>query len=155
MPFMPIPDSSGRPPSPGAHRWLIVLLLLGIFALGAIAIVLTGSGWRVPSAAKKLQNPYPATEEAVDDGMFNYMKHCQSCHGKDGDGNGPRAANLSVKPSNFTDAQRMGERTDGELFWQITQGRSPMPPFQGKLTDQERWELVDYLRSLSKPGITP
>ena len=149
---MPIPSSAGGPANRSARRWAIVLLLLGIFILGAVAIVLTGSRWHIPSAAKKLKNPVPATEEAVDNGMFNYMKHCQSCHGKDGDGNGPRAANLSVKPSNFTDTEAMGERTDGELFWQITHGRSPMPPFEGKLPDQDRWELVDYLRSLAKPA---
>lgn len=147
------PSSTGNPGDPanrGARRWAIVLILLGIFVLAAVAIVLTGSGWRIPSAAKKLKNPVPATEDAVDDGMFNYMKHCQSCHGKDGDGKGERAASLSVKPSDFTNAGMMGEHTDGELYWQITHGRPPMPPFQNKLTDTERWELVDYLRSLTK-----
>lgn len=146
-----IPASSGQPANPGARRWIIVLILLGIFMAAAIAIVFSLASWHVPSAAKKMQNPVPATEEAVDDGMFNYMKHCQSCHGKDGDGNGERAPNLSVKPSNFTDAVMMREHTDGELFWQITHGRAPMPPFESKLTDKERWELVDYLRSLAQP----
>ena len=49
----------------------------------------------------------------------------------------------------------MGARTDGEIFWQITHGRSPMPAFQGKLTDTERWQLVDYIRSLAKKPDAP
>ena len=43
----------------------------------------------------------------------------------------------------------MSRRTDGELFWQITRGRLPMPAFEDKLTDQERWQLVDYIRTFA------
>jgi len=145
-----MPTANGRPATPASKRWIILMLLLGIFVAAAIAIVLSVTSWHVPAAARKLKNPVPPTQDAVDNGMFNYMNHCKSCHGENGDGNGPRAANLSVKPTNFTDANLMGEHTDGELFYQITHGRSPMPPFQGKLTDTDRWELVDYIRSLGK-----
>jgi mono/diheme cytochrome c family protein len=145
-----VPPATGRSATAASKRWLILITLLAIFAAAAIAIVFSVASWHVPGAARKLKNPVPPTQEAVDSGMFNYMNHCKSCHGENGDGNGPRAANLSVKPTNFTDANMMGEHTDGELFYQITHGRSPMPPFDGKLTDKERWELVDYLRSLAK-----
>jgi mono/diheme cytochrome c family protein len=149
-----MPTANGRPATPASKRWIILMLLLGIFGAAAIAIVLSVTSWHVPAAARKLKNPVPPTQDAVDNGMFNYMNHCKNCHGENGDGNGPRAANLSVKPTNFTDANLMGEHTDGELFYQITHGRSPMPPFQGKLTDTERWELVDYIRSLAKASST-
>jgi len=142
-PSVPVP-----PKKP--NRWALFLLLVAIFGAGAVAIVFSVSGWIVSSPGKKLQNPVPPTEQAVDDGMFNYMKHCQSCHGQDGDGNGQRAENLSIKPADFTNASLMSEHTDGELYWQITHGRPPMPGFESKLTDQERWELVDYIRSLAK-----
>jgi mono/diheme cytochrome c family protein len=145
-----VPPSTGRPASPASKRWMILLALLTIFVAAAAAIVFSLTSWHVPAAARKLKNPVPPTEDAVDNGMFNFMKHCKSCHGESGDGNGPRAASLSIKPTNFTDASLMGEHTDGELYYQITHGNSPMPPFQGKLTDTERWELVDYIRSLAK-----
>ena len=148
--MMFVPPSTGRPVSPASKRWVILIALLAIFIGAAIAIVFSVTSWHVPAAARKLKNPVPPTQDAVDNGMFNYMNHCKSCHGENGDGNGPRAANLSVKPTNFTDANLMGEHTDGELFYQITHGRSPMPSFQGKLTDTDRWELVDYIRSLGK-----
>jgi mono/diheme cytochrome c family protein len=137
------------PPS-GNRRWFFILALLIVFAAGAAAIVYSGSGWHIPSTARNMKNPVAATEEAVDDGMFNYMKHCQSCHGQNGDGNGQRAESLSVKPADFTNAAMMHEHTDGELYWQITHGRPPMPGFQSKLNDTERWELVDYIRTLSQ-----
>jgi mono/diheme cytochrome c family protein len=134
-------------------RWLAVLALILIFFACAAALLLSGGSWNIPSAAKQLKNPIPATAEAVDDGMFNYMKRCQSCHGADGNGKGGRAEKLSVKPTDFTNAGEMSGRTDGELFWVITHGHRPMPGFQEKLTDMERWQLVDYLRSLSlHPG---
>ena len=80
---------------------------------------------------------------------MNYSTHCQSCHGERGDGKGERAEKLSIAPSDFTDAHAMGQLTDGELFWKISHGRRPMPAFQNKLTEQERWQLVDYIRTLA------
>lgn len=143
-----MPASPGQPGK--NSRWLILIGLIVIFLAGAAALVLSIGSWTIPAAAKQMKNPVPATEEAVDDGMFNYMKHCQSCHGADANGKSGRAEELSVKPSDLTDAREMGARTDGEIFWQITHGRNPMPAFQGKLSDTERWQLVDYIRSLAK-----
>lgn len=148
-----MPANSGRPK--GNFRWLIIVGLIIMFLAVAAALVLSVGSWTIPAAAKQMKNPVPATEEAVDDGMFNYMRHCQSCHGADGDGKSGRAEELSVKPSDLTNAREMGARTDGEIFWQITHGRSPMPAFQGKLTDTERWQLVDYIRSLAKKPDAP
>jgi len=62
-------------------------------------------------------------------------------------GNNPRS--LPQKPANFTDETMMRRVTDGELFWKITKGRSPMPPWQGRLSEAQRWELVNYLRMLT------
>ena len=75
--------------------------------------------------------------------------------GGNGDGKGPKAEQLSVAPANFTDARAMRAITDGELFWKVTQGRRPMPAFKQKLTDEERWQLVVYIRTLApkaQPG---
>jgi mono/diheme cytochrome c family protein len=140
--------ANAEPPKKN-FRWLITLALVLIVLAGAAAFLLSSGSWNIPSEAKKLKNPVPATPEAVDDGMFNYMKHCQSCHGADGNGKGGRAEQLSVKPTDFTNASETRARTDGELFWAITHGHRPMPSFQDKLSDTERWQLVDYLRSLS------
>jgi mono/diheme cytochrome c family protein len=105
--------------------------------------------WRATATARKLKNPVPATMNAIASGKQAYGEHCRNCHGEKGDGRGEKAAELSVAPGDFTDAATMRRRTDGELFWQITRGRLPMPAFDDKLSDEERWQLVDYIRTFA------
>ena len=129
--------------------------LLGILALAVILLAVgatalnTARNWSAISAARRLKNPVPLTAEAIAAAKPDYREHCRSCHGDRGDGKGEKASELSVAPGDFTDAQTMGRRTDGELFWQITRGRLPMPAFEDKLTDQQRWQLVDYIRTFA------
>lgn len=139
--------------NPKKKKTTLIWLLLGVVCLLAIVALFGSLGeWSVPASARKLQNPVPATEAALNEGQQNYAKHCKSCHGVNGDGNGERASELSEMPSDFTDAHDMNGVTDGELFWKITEGHRPMPAFKDKLTDQERWELVDYIRKFAKPN---
>jgi len=130
-------------------------LLIGIgmlFATVAIAggmIVYSMSDWSAPAKVKNLENPVPAGNESIAAGMSIYKDRCASCHGGLGDGRGEKAGELSIAPSNFTDAHKMSASTDGELFWKISKGRRPMPAFKDKLSEQERWQLVDYIRTFS------
>jgi mono/diheme cytochrome c family protein len=114
---------------------------------GGAALLYYLSDWRVPAQMKMLKDPVPVNNESIGAGMMIYMDHCQSCHGEKGDGKGEKAERLSVAPANFTDAHTMSAVTDGELFWKITHGRRPMPNFKDKLTDEERWQLVIYIRT--------
>ena len=134
---------------------LIWVALGGVCVLAIVALFGSFGGWSVPASARKLQNPVPATEAALNEGQQNYAKHCKSCHGVNGDGNGERASELSEMPSDFTDAHDMSDSTDGDLFWKITHGHRPMPAFKDKLTDKERWELVDYIRTFAKKSGEP
>jgi mono/diheme cytochrome c family protein len=79
-----------------------------------------------------------------------FQQNCVICHGKTGASNGPAAESLPQKPANFTDAQMMKVATDGELFWKMTTGRAPMPSWQDRLSETQRWTLVNYLRELTK-----
>lgn len=130
--------------------------LLGIFVVFFIAAIAGGtvlyslSGWSAPARAKNLKNPFPATAEALAGSGMDYAAHCQNCHGANGDGRGERAERLSVAPADFGDSHAMGLRTDGELFWMITEGHKPMPAFRGTMTDEQRWHLVDYVRAFAK-----
>lgn len=127
--------------------WIFLLFL--VVAAGGAAFLYYKSDWRVPEQVKKMRNPVPSNKEAIGAGMMIYMDHCQSCHGENGDGKGEKAEKLSVVPANFTDAKEMSRLTDGELFWKISHGRRPMPGFQDKLSDQERWQAVDYIRTFA------
>jgi mono/diheme cytochrome c family protein len=140
----------------GSSQWIVrgfaVFAAFGLLA-GAgqrIAAQEAPKPWVAPEDARKVKNPLPPTKENVDAGEQTYMDNCLLCHGEKGKGDGPGAAALKVKPANFTDKKMMSEETDGSLFWKMTQGRGPMPSWKDVLSDTERWQLVDYIRTLSK-----
>lgn len=136
-------------PNRKKNRTLISIALFLIAVAGGAAVLYSVTQWNVPAVAKKLRNPVPASESAVDNGMFTYSQHCKSCHGENGDGKGDRAGELSVEPTDFTVAAEMDRLTDGELYWKITHGHRPMPAFKDKLSDTERWQVVDYIRTFA------
>jgi len=140
-------------PNPAVGKRTVILVGFSvIFLAAAAAVVFSLGSWNAPAAVRGLQNPVPATESAVDEGMFVYSQHCKGCHGENGDGKGERAGELAVMPSDFTDARQMSHLSDGELFWKITHGRRPMPAFGDKLTETQRWQVVDYIRTFAKPA---
>ena len=79
-----------------------------------------------PATAKKLKNPLQASEENIAAGKTLYTTKCVTCHGEDGKGSGKMAAKLKVKPADLT---ALHERTEGEIYWVITNGipKSGMP----------------------------
>ncbi len=78
---------------------------------------------------------------------------CFNCHGEKGRGDGELATSFSPPPRNFTIPAWQEVRTDGEIFWVITNGtESGMPPFGDMLSDEEKWELVNYIREIGKTG---
>jgi mono/diheme cytochrome c family protein len=128
-----------------------ILVVFVIVAVVGSVIVYSLSDWTAPEKARQQRNPFPPTPQTIGMGMSTYADHCENCHGEDGNGKGKRAEKLSVAPTDFTDAHAMTRITDGELFWKISQGHRPMPAFKGKLSDEERWQLVDYIRTFSQP----
>jgi mono/diheme cytochrome c family protein len=125
--------------------------LLAVLALGTVALIYGASNWVAEQRAKKLPNPAAPTEENFNAGRKIYADHCVQCHGEKGDGKGQKSAQLSVEPGNFSDPRKMRDLTDGELYWQITKGRNPMPGFEDKLTPLERWQSVNYIRGFLQP----
>jgi mono/diheme cytochrome c family protein len=106
--------------------------------------------WVAPDDAKKVKNPFPPTPETLADAEPLFTDNCVLCHGEKGMGDGPGAKTIKIKPANFTDAKLMAAETDGSLFWKMSNGRGPMPSWKDTLSDKERWELVGYIRKLTK-----
>ncbi len=131
--------------------------MLGLIGLtcAAWAVAHSKSDWEVPEEAKKMKNPVPSTAAALAAGKSLYTEKCASCHGDTGNGQGPQASMYSVKPADFTDAHMMSEMTDGEIFWKMSEGRRPMPAYKRQFTEEQRWQLVDYIRSLAKRPSAP
>jgi mono/diheme cytochrome c family protein len=103
--------------------------------------------------ARALTSPLPKSPETVAQGkaIYDGKGACFSCHGKDGDGNGPLAAQLNPSPRNFQHHGFWRHRTEGEIFWVIKNGSvgTSMVGFGGQLTDEEIWALIQYARSFA------
>jgi mono/diheme cytochrome c family protein len=139
---------SGPNAPPKDQRTIVwVLILFVVVAAGGATYLYMNSGWRIPAAAKNTPNPVAANSEAVAAGKTIYARDCANCHGDRGDGKGKKAPDLSIAPADFTDRSSMSRLTDGELYWQISEGRRPMPAFKDKLTEQERWQVVTFIRT--------
>ncbi len=103
--------------------------------------------WIVPEEYVNMNNP---TDPSVDlnIGKALYKKHCQSCHGKEGYGDGPKAADQTGDLGDFSTAEYQSQ-TDGELFYKTSFGRNDMPEYTKKMPDDEdRWLIVNYMRTM-------
>lgn len=98
---------------------------------------------------KARKNPMKFTEVSVERGKKIYLTQCALCHGKNGDGKGEMVEEMKINPPDLTKPETLKARTDGELFAIIGVGKEPMPGQTGRMTDQHRWNLVNYLRALS------
>lgn len=127
----------------------VLFLPAAVLSLAAWAGGQGKNKWPVPEAAKKVKNPVPVTEEGLTAARDLFLENCAQCHGEKGKGDGPQAAMYSVKPADFTNAQAMGKMTDGEIFYKMSEGRGPMPPFKTFLSEENRWQLVNFVRTFA------
>jgi len=132
---------------------LFVSVLLVVFALACFGC----GGWNVPPDAKQMKNPVALNTATLDSTRVLYRNDCAKCHGINGDGKKPPGSmySYSTKPTNFTDAKIVDAMSDGEIFWKISNGRKPMPSFKIRLTDEQRWELVNLIRMFAHPTSVP
>jgi mono/diheme cytochrome c family protein len=135
-------------------------ILFGLL-LALICIVLVYAAfqrdrpWVVPEEVKKLKNPVAPTESTLKAAREIYTEECAQCHGEQGKGDGPKARLHFPAPADLTDTRHMSAVTDGEIFYQISEGRKPMPSFKNRLTEDQRWGLVLLVRSFSAPSALP
>lgn len=107
-----------------------------------------GTPWNAPERAAHRSNPVLATDAAIERAQMIFHQNCELCHGPKGKGNGPMSTSLPVKPADLS-SERVQSQTDGALFWKILSGRGMMPSTQATLSDEQRWALVDYIRTLA------
>ena len=97
-------------------------------------------------AAAAMPNPVPATPESVARGAAFYEVHCLICHGATGVGDGPVGVKFEDKsPADLNDVYTQ-DQADGQLFFSLTRGKDAMPFYRDALSQQERWDVVNYLR---------
>ncbi len=100
--------------------------------------------------AAALSNPFAGQAAAVEAGKRLFAINCQMCHGAEGKGNGAIASYFPPKPTDLT-SERVRGLADGQIFWTITNGFARMPDFRTKLSVEERWQIVAFVRSLQAP----
>ncbi len=108
----------------------------------------------VPEEYASLTSSVESGDEAIAAGKALYEEYCAPCHGAEGRGDGPHAIVLEHKPADFTDPHMAEEMTDAAFFWRISEGipDEDMPPFKDKLSAEQRWQLVEYLRTFAPPA---
>ncbi len=105
--------------------------------------------WPVPDEYKTMMNPVEKNKTSEKAGMTLYIKYCASCHGKTGLGDGVKSRTLKDFAGDFSGEYYQGQ-TDGEHFYKTKFGRGEMPKYEGKLTDNEIWQTVNYMRTFKK-----
>jgi mono/diheme cytochrome c family protein len=110
-------------------------------------------GFQITPEQAAQKNPLRFSEISVERGKKIYATQCSMCHGEKGDGKGDLAEEMKINPPDFTKPETLAKRTDGELFTIIRIGNTTMPAQGERMKDIHKWEVVNYLRSLS--GKTP
>jgi mono/diheme cytochrome c family protein len=121
----------------------------GLLIISVVTLAVT---WIPQTATTDLQNPVPMSAASVAAGKALYQTHCAVCHGVTARGDGPMAATLNPKPADLH-ASHVDLHSDGDMYGWIKNGYpdSAMPGVGDKLSDEQIWQLVNYVRSLRNP----
>ncbi len=130
-----------------------VIKILSILVVVSVALVsfttLVQEEWKVPAKYETMKNPIDAKTDA-NIGKSLYSKHCKSCHGAEGYGDGPKSDEMNGDLGDFS-SEEFQAQSDGALFFKTTIGRDDMPEFTKKMPDDEdRLLIVNYMRTLAE-----
>ena len=127
--------------------FLIPVLSFGIVMfLLSVASVQKQNPWDVPDSYRNMKNPVVADSASISDGQILYKKHCGSCHGRTGLGDGVKARQIQSFPGDLS-SEAYQCQSDGEQFYKSKFGRDEMPSYEKILTDEEIWDIVNYMRT--------
>ncbi len=128
------------------------IIVLSFFLFGVLCPAdAQSSSWSVPKSAVSVKNPEAKDAASLKNGQTIYMTYCAPCHGNSGKGDGPASASLNPKPADHTSATVQAQ-SDGTMFYKISEGHAhtAMPPFKAVLNADQRWAVVNYIRTLAK-----
>ena len=133
-------------PTNMADQWSIGYMQGPRLAAPAEAVPIQGP---VLIAGEPATEPVAATADSLQRGKVLYGISCLMCHGPEGKGNGTLSGFLSPKPFDLT-SDAVQNLPDTEIFLVITQGRGPMPSLAENHSPEERWDVINFVRSLKK-----
>jgi mono/diheme cytochrome c family protein len=130
-------------------KTLKLILVSSVLAVLSVAVVAQPKPWTVPANFKTMKNPVAKGDASNKAGKALYDKNCASCHGKAGLGDGVKARALKEFPGDFSKPEYQNQ-TDGEHFYKTKMGRGEMPKYEGKMSDDDIWNTVNYMRTFKK-----
>jgi len=131
-------------------KTLKFLLLIGIVSLGFLAFTaIEQDEWVVPAKYEKMTNPEDASKSNLAIGKSLYSKHCKSCHGKEGYGDGPKADEVEGDLGDLSTSEFQAQ-SDGAVFYKSYIGRDDMPNYEKKMSEEDAWLVVHYVRTLEE-----
>ena len=127
------------------------VILIGFIVLAGFVVADDqAKPWKVPAKYEKMENPYDADKESLKIGKRLWKKHCGSCHGGEGLGDGSKAAQLETSPGDFS-SEIFQNQSDGAIFYKSWIGRDEMPNYEKKIPyDEDVWHLVNYMRTMGE-----
>jgi mono/diheme cytochrome c family protein len=126
---------------------VVIMTAVILFSFVAPQDQKAGAPWAIPANYKSMANPQKGKADPDNIGKLLYAKHCKSCHGSAGLGDGPKAGSLDTKINSLKDAKFQAQ-TDGEIYYQSFMDRD-MKSFEKKIpAAEDRWAIVNYIRTL-------
>jgi mono/diheme cytochrome c family protein len=133
---------------------ILILIVIGSFAMVSFIQPPTqkiGEPWNIPAEFKNKRNPHADDASLLRLGRNAYTRHCRSCHGRIGQGDGPMANQMKTFAGDFTKKAWQDKYNDGEIYYMSFIGRDEMPNFESLIPDEEeRWAIVNFLRTLQQ-----
>jgi mono/diheme cytochrome c family protein len=124
--------------------------LLLVFALSLTSMFsYQQKPWVIDAKYKTMKNPVKADAASIAAGKTLWDKNCAMCHGKTGLGDGVKARTIDTPAGDFSKATYQS-MSDGEIFGKTKLGREDMPKYDGKITDEDIWNMVNFTRTLKK-----
>lgn len=130
--------------------FVLIVLFVGATSLTSQAQDQKKAGpWKTPDKYMKMKNPTKSDDAGLlKIGKTLYAKHCKSCHGNTGIGDGPKAKQLKTFPGDFK-SKEFKAIVDGDLFYRGIIGRDEMPNFEKKIASEEdQWAVINYIKSM-------
>ena len=124
---------------------MMLILALGMMSLSSNR----QTPWVIDAKYKAMKNPVKADATSIAAGKELWNKNCASCHGKTGLGDGVKARTLETPAGDFSKPAYQS-LSDGELFGKTKLGRDEMPKYDGKIPDEDIWNMVNYTRTFKK-----
>lgn len=101
--------------------------------------------WMAPEQQAHAENPVPVDKNSVVRGKKLFLQNCSVCHGENAEGLDAQSVGLEKSPPNLKEGIKM--HPDGDFFWKIQEGRGDMPSFNDDLSEEQIWEIINYIRS--------